>query len=120
MVLPGSLLSAASASSAVMKSPEMNSPVPSMKKQRSASPSQAIPMSAFSAIALDDVAAIFFDQRIGFVVGKPSVDLKTQPRCPAGQVIEEPRRDQSAHAAAGIEDDVERFDHRSIDETEDV
>ena len=30
-----------------MKSPEMNSPLPSMKKQRSASPSQAMPMSAF-------------------------------------------------------------------------
>ena len=30
-----------------MKSPGMNSPLPSMKKQRSASPSQAMPMSAF-------------------------------------------------------------------------
>ena len=39
------------------KSPAMNSPVPSMKKQRSASPSQAMPMSAFSRDhPLDDVA----------------------------------------------------------------
>ena len=48
-VAPGCFSRNASASSAVMKSPEMNSPVPSMKKQRSASPSQAMPMSAFSA-----------------------------------------------------------------------
>ena len=46
MVAPGCLSRNASASSAVMKSPEMNSPLPSMKKQRSASPSQAMPTSA--------------------------------------------------------------------------
>ena len=48
IVAPGVFSRNASASSAVMKSPEMNSPLPSMKKQRSASPSQAMPMSAFS------------------------------------------------------------------------
>src|ERR1700726_1362821 len=40
----------ASASRAVMKSPETNSPVPSMKKQRSASPSHGIPISALPVV----------------------------------------------------------------------
>jgi hypothetical protein len=47
IVDPGCFSRKASASSAVMKSPEMNSPLPSMKKHRSASPSQAMPTSAF-------------------------------------------------------------------------
>src|SRR5438067_9460142 len=38
-----------SARSAVTKSPETNSPAPVMKKHRSASPSQAMPTSAFCA-----------------------------------------------------------------------
>ena len=46
IVDPGCFMSAASASRAVMKSPAMNSPLPSMKKQRSASPSHAMPTSA--------------------------------------------------------------------------
>ncbi|MND04211.1 hypothetical protein D3C83_243780 [compost metagenome] len=50
MVDPGCFIRKASDRSAVMKSPEMNSPVPSMKKQRSASPSHAIPISARSAL----------------------------------------------------------------------
>src|SRR5207244_3258284 len=45
IVEPGCFSRNASASRAVMKSPGMNSPAPSMKKQRSASPSQAMPMS---------------------------------------------------------------------------
>src|SRR5262245_8319985 len=48
IVPPGFFIRNASARMAVTKSPEMNSPVPSMKKHRSASPSQAMPMSAFS------------------------------------------------------------------------
>ena len=113
IVEPGCFSRNASASSAVMKSPEMNSPVPSMKKQRSASPSQAMPMSAFSAIdALDDVAAVLLDERIGLVVRKAAVDLEAEPRRPAGQPLEQLRRDEPAHAAAGVEHDVERLDDR--------
>ncbi len=97
----------------MMKSPLMNSPVPSMKKQRSASPSQAMPISAFSCDdAFDDVAAVFFDQRVGFVIGKPAVDLEAEPRRPAGEAIEQPGGDQPAHAAAGVEHDVEGPDDR--------
>ena len=113
IVAPGCFSRNASASSAVMKSPEMNSPVPSMKKQRSASPSQAMPMSAFSRDhALDDVAAVLFDERVGLVVGEAAVDVEAEPRRPAGQPVEQLRRDEPAHAAAGVEDDVERPDDR--------
>ena len=42
-----------------MKSPAMNSPLPSMKKQRSASPSQAIPMSALSRITRSTMSRRF-------------------------------------------------------------
>ena len=116
-VAPGCLSRNASASSAVTKSPDTNSPVPSMKKQRSASPSQAMPMSAFSATtALDDVAAVLLDQRVGLVVREAAVDLEAEPRRPAGQPLEQLRRDQPAHPAAGVEDDVERLDDRRIDE----
>ena len=78
-----------------MKSPAMNSPLPSMKKQRSASPSQAMPTSAFCRDHLgDDVAAVLFDERIGLVVGEGAVHLEAQPRRPARQAIEQMRRDQ--------------------------
>ena len=62
--------------------------------------------------ALHDVAAVFLDQRIGFVIGKPAVDLEAEPRRPAGEAIEEPGRDEPAHAAAGVEHDVEGPDDR--------
>jgi hypothetical protein len=45
-VAAGNFSRNASASSAVTKSPGTNSPLPSMKKQRSASPSHAMPTSA--------------------------------------------------------------------------
>ena len=52
-----------------------------MKKQRSASPSQAMPMSAFVCDdALDDVAAVLFDERVGLVIGERAVDLEAQTR----------------------------------------
>ena len=121
IVEPGCFRRNASASSAVMKSPEMNSPVPSMKKQRSASPSQAMPMSAFSAThPLGDVAPVLLDERVGFVVRKAAVDLEAQPRRPAGKPLEQLRRDEAAHAAAGVEHDVERLDDRRVDEAHDV
>ena len=41
------------------KSPAMNSPLPSMKKQRSASPSHAMPMSAFSAMTRSTMSRRF-------------------------------------------------------------
>ena len=65
---------------------------------------------------IDDVLPVRFDQRIGFMVGEPAIDLEAQSRRPAGQTVEELRRDQPAHPAAGIEHDVERPDDGRIDE----
>ena len=94
-----------------MKSPEMNSPVPSMKKQRSASPSQAMPMSAFSAITRSTMSRRFSSiSGLASWFGKAAVDVEAQARGPAGQPVEQLRRDQAAHAAAGVEHDVERLD----------
>ncbi len=59
MAAPGCLSSRASASSAVTKSPGTNSPCSSMKKQRSASPSQAMPRSAFSATTRARISRLF-------------------------------------------------------------
>ena len=70
--------------------------------------------------AVHDVAAVLRDERIGFVVRKAAVDVEAQPRRATRQPIEEPRRDESAHAAAGVEHDVERPDDRRIDERHDV
>ena len=112
-VAPGCFSRNASASRAVTKSPEMNSPLPSMKKQRSASPSHAMPMSAFCRHDFRrDVLAVLFDERVGLVVGKRAVDLEAQPGRAARQPIEEQRRHASGHAAAGVEDHVERLDDR--------
>ena len=60
--------------------------------------------------ALDDVAPVLLDQRVGFVVRKAAVDLEAEPGRPAGQALEQLRRDQPAHPAAGVEHDVERLD----------
>ena len=66
--------------------------------------------------ALDDVAAVFLDERVGLVIGKPAVDLEAEARRLAGEAIEELRRDEPAHAAAGVEHDVEGPDDAGIDE----
>ena len=116
-VAPGYFSRNASASSAVMKSPETNSPAPSMKKQRSASPSQAMPMSAFSATTRSTMSRRFSSMSgLASWFGKRAVDVEAQTRRPAGQALEQLRRHQPAHAAAGIEHDVERLDDRRIDE----
>ena len=100
-----------------MKSPEMNSP---RAVDEEAAVGVAVPGDADVGLLrdhpLDDVAAVLFDERIGFVIRKAAVDLEAQPRRPAGQPIEQLRRDQPAHAAAGVEHDVERLDDRRIDE----
>ena len=57
------------------------------EEQRSASPSQAMPISARLALdRLDDVAAILLDERVRLVVGKCAVDFEAQPcrPCRAG------------------------------------
>ena len=63
--------------------------------------------------AFDDVRAVFFDQRVGFVVRKAPVDLHAHRDDLAGQFGEQPRRHQPAHAVAGIEHALERLDRRA-------
>ena len=92
-----------------------------MKKQRSASPSQAMPISARVARhPRDDVAAVLFDQRIGFVSGEGAVDREAERVDLARQRLEEFGRDQAGHAAAGVEHDLEWLDDGRIDEAEHV
>src|ERR687888_281738 len=64
---PGCFIRNASARSAVTKSPETNSPVPVMKKQRSASPSHAMPMSARSATTRSTMSRRFRRDHVGVV-----------------------------------------------------
>ena len=111
IVEPGCFSRNASASSAVMKSPEMNSP---RAVDEEAAVGVAVPRDADVGLlgdhALDDVDAVLLDERIGLVVREAAVDLEAQPRRLAGQPVEQLRRDEAAHAAAGIEHDVERLD----------
>ena len=65
---------------------------------------------------LHDVAAVLFDERIGFVIRKAPVDLKAQSRGLARQAIEQGGRDQPSHPASGVEHHVERADDRRVDE----
>ena len=99
------------------KSPEMNSPVPSRKKHRSASPSHAMPMSAFSAMTRSVIAPVLLDERVRFEVGERPVHLEAQRRqLLGGDVREEQRRHHAGDAATCVEHDVERRDDRKIDE----
>src|SRR5689334_4751935 len=65
---------------------------------------------------LRDVAAVLLNERIGLVVRKRTVDVETQLRRLARQLIEQKRCDEARHPAAGVEDDSEWCDHRRIDE----
>ena len=60
-----------------MKSPSQNSPPASMKKQRSASPSQAMPRSApVEPHPVDDHPPVLLQQRVRLVVGELAVGLE--------------------------------------------
>ena len=122
IVSPGCFIRNDSASSAVTKSPAMNSPVPSMKKQRSASPSQAMPMSAFSAITRSTMSRRFSSMSgLDSWLGNRAVHVEAQRRQLAGRDAgEELRSDQAGHAAAGVQHDVEGLDRRLVDERHDV
>src|SRR6185295_3309046 len=38
---------------------------------------------------LNDIAPVFFDERVGFVIRKPAIDLEAETGRPAGEMIEE-------------------------------
>src|SRR4026208_1732927 len=108
IVSPGDFIRKLSASSAVTKSPEMNSPLPSMKKHRSASPSQAIPMSAFCRLtssvisrrapARGDIATVVLEERIGLVIGKRAIDIEAESGDQTRQTFKKRRRHEAGHS----------------------
>ena len=61
---------------------------------------------------LGDGLAVLLDERVGFVDREGAVRLEGEPRRLARQLVEQLRRDQAAHAAGGVEHDVERLDER--------
>src|SRR5437867_4339053 len=65
---------------------------------------------------LRDVAPVLLDERIGLVIRKRAVDVEAQLRRFAGKLVEEQRRDEPRHPAAGVEYDTERLDDAGIDE----
>ena len=92
-----------------------------MKNTRSASPSQAMPMSAFSAFTRSTMSWRFSSMS-GFASwfgNVPSTSMH-RPRRPDGMLLEEARRDHAGDAVAGVEDDVERLEDRRIDERQHV
>ncbi len=119
---PGDFRRNASASSAVMKSPAMNSPraVDEEAPVRVAVPRDA-DVGAFSATTRAMMSRRFSSMSgLASWFGNRPVDLEAQPRRLAGQPVEEPRSDQAGHAAAGVEHDVERLDDGRIDERHDL
>ena len=65
---------------------------------------------------LRDVAPVFLDERVRLVVRERAVDIETELRRLAGKLVEQQRRHQARHAAAGVEHDGERLDDRRVDE----
>ncbi len=81
IVAPGCLSRNASASRAVMKSPEMNSPA---AVEEEAAVGVAVPRDAGVGLLPDhlrgDVAAVLLDERVRLVRREAAVDLEAQPR----------------------------------------
>ena len=104
-----------------MKSPSQNEPSPSMKKQRSASPSQAMPRSApAGAHPVFDQLAVLRQQWVRLVVGELSVGLEVhlvqlQPQAAQAGADHRPR-----HAVAAVDDDLQRLDRVGVNERERV
>ncbi len=95
------------------KSPSTNAPVSSMKKQRSASPSQAMPRSAPRlAHALDDQLAVLRQQRVGLVVGEVAVGRPVGLDQLELEALEQRPDHRAGHAVAAVENDLQRARRR--------
>ena len=115
IVAPGSLASSRAAISAVSVDGETARPRSSTRKQRSASPSKARPMSAPSATtrACRSTQVLRLD-RVGLVVGEGAVELEVH-RHQLGlsrRGVEDGRRGVPGHAVAGVDHDLERAARR--------
>ena len=101
------------ARSAVRKSPATNSPVSSMKKQRSASPSKAMPRSAAVLADLaDDELAVLGQQRVGLVVGEAPVEVEEVRHRVDRQAIEHRGQVEARHPVGGVQDHAQVADGR--------
>ena len=104
-----------------MKSPSQNSPLPSMKKQRSASPSQAMPRSApVDLHPLDDHPPVLLQQRVGLVVGELAVGLEVHLLEIEAESVQDRPHHRSAHPVAAVDDDLHRLHVGRVDEREGV
>ena len=111
IVEPGSLASSRAAIRAVSVEGETASPCSSTRKQRSASPSKARPMSAPDRgdplLQVDEVGRL---DGVGLVVGEGTVELEVHRHdldlvCP--EALEDRGRGQPGHAVAGVDDDLQ-------------
>ena len=91
-----------------------------MKKQRSASPSQAMPRSAPSLADLaDDELAVLGQQRVGLVVGELAVGLPVGgDELEPGQALEDRADHRARHAVAAVEHDLGGSDRARVDEAQ--
>ena len=104
-----------------MKSPSQNSPLASMKKQRSASPSQAIPRSApLGAHPLDDHPPVLLQQRVRLVVGELAVGLEVHLLQLERQLLQDRPDHRPGHPVAAVDDDLHRLHLGRVDEGEGV
>src|SRR3954463_12230948 len=135
MSAPGTFSSTEAASSAVRRSPGTNPPSPSMKKQRSASPSQAMPRSAPVSRTLAITNSRFSGssgfgswggepparlpeggQGLGLVVGELAVRLPVGRHELERKLLQDRPDHRAGHAVAAVDDDLERLDRRRVDD----
>ena len=118
---PGCFSRMSSARSAVTKSPGTNSPVSSMKKQRSASPSKAAPRSAFLLEHLaDHELAVLGQQRIRLVVREAPVGLEEVADGVDREPLEHGRQHRARHPVRRVDHDPERLHRARVDEGQDL
>ena len=83
-----------------------------MKKQRSASPSQAIPRSAPVAVhPLHDQPPVLLQQRVRLVVGELAVGLEVHLLQLERQLLQDRPDHRPGHPVAAVDDDLHRL-HR--------
>jgi hypothetical protein len=89
-----------------------------MKKQRSASPSQAIPRSAPVAHLVDDEAAVLLEQRVGLVVGEVAVGLPVGRDELDPEALEQGADHGAGHAVAAVDHHLQRRHLGRVDEAQ--
>ncbi len=102
------------------KSPGMNSPVSSTKKQRSASPSKATPeVGIVRGRRAHDELAVLREQRVRLVVRERAVGLEVAAHdLDARQPLEDRRQHHAGHPVGRVDDDPQRPEGVDVDERE--